>query len=106
MSAFNKNEKEQILALLKDKIPTGYSLNGFAELQLDSDNYQVYTIYQEKIKILYLIILSDSLTTVHEAQVGRLCKKYDFQMGHYVKCDRDEKGISGIFVSSEIDKLK
>lgn len=106
MTKFTNNEKEQIIILLKDKIPSGFSLNDSVDLQLENDNYQVCTINKDKIKILYLLIPSDSFTNIHEERVGRLCKKYDFQFGHYVKCDRTEKIITNISVSSEIDRLK
>ena len=106
MNKFTNNEKEQIIILLQDKIPKGFSLNNSVDLQLDNDNYQVCTIKKDKISILYLLIPSDSLTNIHEERVGRLCKKYDFQFGHYVKCDKNEKNITDIFVSSEINRLK
>jgi hypothetical protein len=106
MTKFTNNEKEQIIILLKDKIPLGFSLNDSVDLQLENDNHQVCTINKDKIKILYLLIPNDSSTNIHEERVGRLCKKYDFQFGHYVKCVRTEKIITDISVSSEIDRLK
>ncbi len=106
MTTFEKIEKEQILHLLQDKIPAGFSLNDTVDLQLDNHNYQVCTITKDRIKILYLLIPIDFHTKTHEEHVGRLCKKFDFAFGHYVKCDRDEKGIAAITISPEIDRLK
>lgn len=106
MTKFTIDEKEHIMVLLKNKIPEGFSLSDSLDLKLDNDTYQICSINTDKIKILYLLIPSDSLTSIHEVRVGRLCKKYNFQVGHYVKCDREGKTITGISVSSEIDGLK
>ena len=105
MTIFNIIEKEQILHLLQGKIPAGFSLNDNVDLQLDNHTYQAFTITNDKIKILYLLINTDPLTNIHEENIGRLCKKYDFAFGHYVKCISGEKGIDSITVSTEIDRL-
>jgi len=106
MTKFTNDEKERIIILLKDKIPTGFSINDSVDLELENDIYQVCTINSDRLRILYLLIPDDSFTSIHEERVGRLCKKYDFPFGHCVKCIKDKKNITDIDVSSEIDKLK
>lgn len=107
MTSFTDKEIAEILKAINEKKPQGFSLNEIHDLELDDKYFQACSVNSGVINILYLIIPNDKVSNHHEVIVGRLCKKYKYTYGHFVKCSKNiGNQLWAIDFSKEITPLK
>jgi hypothetical protein len=108
MKLLSKNQKEYIMNEIKMRsdFPSGFAINDVIDVELESRVYQVCSANAHPVKLLFLLIPNDSHYGVHETTVSRLCKKYGYDLGHYIKWDLIDNKIKVLFYSKELEKAK
>lgn len=98
---FTAAQKQIVIAAIKEKYKVAINIADAIFLQMDGKLYQVCTASNDKVNVLFVLFEGNN-HSVKDVQIRRLCKIYNYNIGHSVNFQFENDEFLGIVLSGEI----